>query len=56
MDGCGITLLLAGFVAYFVTKRKYAWFLFATGLGTGILIGAIWAYFITSVAIDKFLP
>jgi len=56
MDGCGITLLLAGFVAYFVTKRKYAWFLFAAGLGTGILIGAIWAYFIATTAINNIFP
>ena len=43
MDGWGIGIFVVGLVLYFVTKKKVI-FLFISGVGLGILIGAIWAY------------
>ena len=51
MTTCGITLLLAGVAAFFITRRKYAWFLFFAGLGAGILIGMTWSDFLASFPI-----
>ena len=42
MDGWGIGIFVIGLILYFVTKRK-SFFLFISGIGAGILIGAIWA-------------
>lgn len=47
VDGAGIVIFAAGLVLYFASKRK-AFFLFVSGVGAGILIGAIWAYNIVS--------
>lgn len=43
MDGIGIAIFAVGLILFFVTKKKYPVFLFASGIGAGILIGAIWA-------------
>jgi hypothetical protein len=40
MDGWGIGIFLVGLILYFVTKKK-AFFLFISGIGAGIFIGAI---------------
>ena len=42
MDGFGIVVFSLGMILYLVTKKK-AFFLFVSGVGAGILIGAIWA-------------
>lgn len=42
MDGWGIGIFIVGLILYFVTKRK-AIFLFVSGIGAGIVIGAVWA-------------
>ncbi len=42
MDGWGIAVFIVGLILYFVTKRKPIW-LFISGVGAGIVIGAIWA-------------
>jgi len=39
----GIGIFIVGLILYFVTKKKVI-FLFISGVGAGILIGAIWAY------------
>jgi len=44
MDGWGIGIFVVGLILYFVSKKK-AIFLFISGVGAGILIGAVWAYF-----------
>lgn len=43
MDGIGIAVFVVGLILFFATKKKYPVFLFASGVGAGILIGAIWA-------------
>jgi len=43
MDGWGIGIFVVGLILYFVTKKK-PFFLFISGIGAGIFIGAIWAY------------
>jgi hypothetical protein len=43
MDGWGIGIFVVGLILYFVTKKKPI-FLFISGIGAGILIGALWAY------------
>lgn len=43
MDGWGIAIFVIGLILYMVTKKKVI-FLFVSGVGLGILIGAIWAY------------
>ncbi len=45
MDGWGIAIFVLGLILYLVTKKK-AIFLFISGIGLGILIGAIWSYLI----------
>lgn len=42
MDGWGIVIFSIGMILYLVTKKK-AFFLFVSGVGAGLLIGAIWA-------------
>ncbi len=42
MDGWGIGIFVVGLILYFVTKKQPI-FLFISGVGAGILIGAIWA-------------
>ena len=43
MDGWGIVVFIAGLILYFVSKKKPI-FLLISGIGLGILIGAVWAY------------
>ncbi len=47
LDTVGIILVLAGGVLYFVLRKKSsawgAFFLFVSGIGAGVVIGAIWA-------------
>ena len=45
MDGVGIAIFVIGLILYFVTKKKVI-FLFISGIGLGILVGAIWAYYL----------
>jgi len=47
MDGWGIGISVVGLILYFVSKKK-AIFLFLSGVGAGILIGAIWAMIIVN--------
>jgi hypothetical protein len=42
MDAWGIGIFIAGLVLYFVLRRR-AVFLFASGVGAGIVVGAVWA-------------
>jgi hypothetical protein len=42
MDGWGIGIFVVGLILYYVTKKK-PFFLFVSGVGAGILIGAIWS-------------
>lgn len=43
MDGYGIAICIGGLIAYFATQKKYPFWLFLSGVGLGILIGAVWA-------------
>lgn len=43
MDGYGFAILIIGALLYFMTKKKYPAFLFVSGIGAGIVIGAMWA-------------
>jgi hypothetical protein len=43
MDGWGIGIFIVGLILYFVSKKRSI-FLFISGVGAGIFIGAIWAY------------
>ena len=43
MDGWGFVILIGGLIVYYATKKKYPAFLFISGIGAGIVIGAIWA-------------
>ena len=45
MDGWGIGIFVIGLILYYVTKKK-VFFLFISGVGAGILIGAIWSMMI----------
>jgi hypothetical protein len=45
MDGWGIGIFVVGLILYFVTKKKPI-FLFISGIGAGVLIGALWAYYL----------
>jgi hypothetical protein len=49
MDTFGIAILVVGLILYFVSKKKPI-FLFISGVGAGIVIGAIWAYAIVMSA------
>ena len=44
MDGWGIGIFLIFAVAYFATRQKYPVLAFLSGVGAGILVGALWAY------------
>ena len=48
MDMWGILIFVAGTAGYYVSKKKPG-FLFVAGIGTGMLIGAIWV----TVAINR---
>lgn len=52
MDGYGIAICVIGGILYFATQRKYVIFAFISGIGAGILIGAIWAMAI----VNRVLP
>ncbi len=51
MDTWGIVIFIIGLLLYFLTKKKAA-FLFVSGIGAGIVIGAVWAMML----INKYLP
>ena len=51
MDGWGIAIFAIGLILYYVTKKQVFW-LFVSGIGAGILIGAIWAMSI----VNRLLP
>jgi len=42
MDIWGIGIFVVGLILYFVTKKQ-PFFLFVSGVGAGIVIGAVWA-------------
>jgi hypothetical protein len=49
MDGWGIGIFVLGAALYYVTGKKPIG-VFISGIGLGLLIGAVWAYiFIASV-------
>ena len=47
MDGVGIAIFVIGSILYFVTKKKPI-FLFFSGIGAGMVIGAIWSYYLVT--------
>ena len=47
MDGWGIGIFLVSIILYFLTKKKPI-FLFFSGIGAGIVIGAIWSYYLVT--------
>ena len=47
MDTWGFVIFAIGLILYFVTKKKAFW-LFVSGTGLGIVIGAVWAMVIFS--------
>ena len=47
MDAWGIVIFVVGLVLYYATKKKVV-FMFISGVGAGIVIGAIWAVVIVS--------
>jgi len=55
MDGWGIVIFLGSFALYYLTKKNN-FFLFTAGIGAGILIGAIWSYFIILGSFSSLLP
>ena len=52
MDTWGIIIFVLGLVLYFALKRQPA-FLFVSGLGAGIVIGAVWAVVIVNRVIGE---
>jgi len=42
MDTWGIVICIAGLVLYYVTKKQ-VFFLWLSGVGAGIVVGAVWA-------------
>ena len=47
MDGWAIVIIIGSVILYFVSKRKPV-FLFTSGVGVGLLVGAIWAAMIVA--------
>lgn len=45
MDTWGIAIFVIGLILYFITKKQ-PFFLFVSGVGAGIIIGAVWSYFL----------
>ena len=54
MDGWGIAIFAIGLILYYATKKQAFW-LFVSGIGAGILIGAIWAMSIVNSTLDGFI-
>ena len=56
MDGYGIVIFLVGIVAFYVFHKRApnlaVFFVWVSGVGAGIFIGAIWATLIVSSIID----
>jgi len=48
MDGWGIAIFVIGLVLYYLTKKKNVVWVFVSGIGAGVFIGALWAYQIFS--------
>ena len=46
MDKWGILIFVVGVGAYFITRQKYPFLAFVAGVGAGIVIGGMWAYYI----------
>lgn len=40
----GILLFVIGIVAHVLTRSRYSFLLFLSGIGAGIFIGALWSY------------
>jgi threonine/homoserine efflux transporter RhtA len=55
MDTWGIIIFVIGLILYFATKRQAFW-LFVSGVGAGIVVGAVWAVYIVSTTLDRFVP
>ena len=51
MDLWAFIIIGAGAVMYFVSKKKPVW-LFVTGVGVGLLVGAVWA----AMIVQRVLP
>lgn len=48
MDCVGIALFLLGLLLYVATHRRQPIFLFFSGVGLGLIVGALWAMVIVN--------
>jgi threonine/homoserine efflux transporter RhtA len=55
MDTWGIVIFVIGLILYYITKKQAFW-LFASGVGAGIVVGAVWAAYIVNTTLDRFAP
>ena len=55
MAGWGIFIFITGLILYFATKKKPFW-LFVSGVGAGLIIGAIWAMSIVNDVLEQLAP
>lgn len=55
MDGWGIAIFVIGLILYFATKKQAFW-LFVSGVGAGIVVGAVWAVYLLNQTLDRFVP
>ena len=57
MDGYGIVIFLVGIVAFFVlykrTPNLAVFFVWISGVGAGIFVGALWATIIVNRLVDN---
>ena len=54
MDIWGIGILVVSLILYFVTQKKYTIFLFTAGIGMGLIIAAIWVFFMIDRVFGNF--
>ena len=52
MDAWGIGIFILGIILYFVSHKKGI-FLFVSGIGAGIVIGAIWSFMMVSSIMER---
>lgn len=55
MDTWGIVIFIVGLALYFITKKQAFW-LFVSGIGAGIVVGAVWAVYLVNQTLDRFAP
>jgi len=60
MDTTGIIVFVASAILYFALRKKSgktaAFFLFTSGIGAGLLIGAFWAITVVDRVINSAFP